>query len=60
MVILGLVFIACAFTVFCCVAYGAGYLGEWLNRSKRVQQWINRAAGAVFTGLAIKLLLTQR
>ena len=60
MLILGAVFILSAILVFGAIALAAGSLGEWLSRSQRTQRWINRLAGTVFIGLAIKLLLTER
>lgn len=60
MLILGFVFILSAILVFGAIALAAGALGEWLNRSAHVQRWINRLAGTIFVGLAIKLLLTER
>ena len=57
---LGFVFIVSAILVFGAIALAAGALGEWLNRSANVQRWINRLAGTIFVGLAIKLLLTER
>ncbi len=56
----GLVFALTAFAVFCMVAVAAGALGGWLSRSPRAQVVINRVAGAVFLGLALRLLLSQR
>ena len=60
MLVLGFVFILSAILVFGTIALAAGSLGEWLSRSANVQRWINRLAGTVFVGLAIKLLLTER
>ena len=60
MLMLGFVFILSAILVFGAIALAAGSLGEWLSRSQRIQRWINRLAGTVFIGLAIKLLLTER
>lgn len=57
---LGFVFIVSAILVFGAIALAAGALGEWLNRSANIQRWINRLAGTIFVGLAIKLLLTER
>lgn len=57
---LGSVFILSAILVFGAIALAAGSLGEWLNRSSRVQRMINWLAGTVFIGLAVKLLLTER
>ena len=60
MLILGFVFILSAVLVLGAIALAAGSLGEWLSRSANVQRWINRLAGTVFVGLAVKLLLTER
>ena len=60
MLMLGAVFILSAILVFGAIALAAGSLGEWLSRSQQVQRWINRLAGTVFVGLAIKLLMTER
>lgn len=58
--VLGAVFIVAALLVFVSVAMLAGAIGEWLNRSERVQRTMNRIAGAVFAGLALKLLTSVR
>lgn len=38
----------------------AGGLGQWLNRSPRAQPIMNKIAGTVFLGLALKLATTER
>lgn len=60
MILLGNVFIAATILVFSGIALMAGALGEWLTRSARAQRVMNRMAGMVFAGLALKLLTTQR
>jgi threonine/homoserine/homoserine lactone efflux protein len=60
MVLLGGIFIAATILVFGAVALVGGALGEWLNRSTRAQLIMNRLAGVVFIGLALKLASTQR
>ena len=60
MFMLGGVFIACAWVVFSAIAVAADGLSAWLRRSPRGQLWLNRAAGAVFLGLAAKLAMAQR
>jgi threonine/homoserine/homoserine lactone efflux protein len=60
MVVLGNVFILATVLVFGTIALMAGTLGEWLNRSSRAQTVLNRIAGTVFAGLAVKLILTER
>jgi len=53
--LLGGLFILATLMVFGSIAILAGTLGEWLNRSIRVQKILNWLAGAVFLGLALKL-----
>ncbi len=58
--LLGGVFILSTILVFGGIALLAGALGEWLNRSMRIQNIMNRLTGAVFVALALKLATTQR
>ncbi len=60
MLMLGGLFMLAALLVFSAVAVFSGAVGERLQRSPRAQVWLNRAAGVVFIGLAIKLLDSQR
>ena len=53
--LLGGVFICVALVIFCAIALLAGVLGSWLHRSPRAQAYLNRIAGTVFAGLALKL-----
>jgi threonine/homoserine/homoserine lactone efflux protein len=55
MVLLGGLFILSTILVFGGIALLAGTLGQWLNRSNRAQKYLNRLAGVVFVGLALKL-----
>ena len=57
---LGAVFIAATLLVFGLVAWFSGFLGERLRSSPRAQVILNRIAGLVFTGLAIRLVTTER
>ena len=57
---LGAVFILSTLVVFGAVAWGAGYLGAWLRRSPKAQTIMNRVAGAVFVGLALRLATAER
>lgn len=52
---LGGVFMVTSLVVFSSIAVLAGELGDWLNRSPRAQVYLNRIAGTIFAGLAIKL-----
>jgi threonine/homoserine/homoserine lactone efflux protein len=56
----GGLFIIAAFLTFGAISWGAGSLGEWLRRSDRAQRIMNRVAGTVFIGLALKLVTTER
>lgn len=58
--LLGGLFILATLLVFGAVAITAGQLRGWLLRSQRIQLWINRLAGAVFVGLALRLATAQR
>lgn len=57
---LGALFMLATFVVFGLLAWFAGTLGERLKESARVQTWLNRAAGIVFLGLALRLLVSER
>ena len=58
--LLGGIFITATIIVFGGIAVLAGFLGEWLNRSPRVQNVLNKLAGTIFLGLALKLVTAQR
>jgi threonine/homoserine/homoserine lactone efflux protein len=58
--LLGLVFIIAAIIVFGMICILAGAIGERLRRSPRTQNIINRVAGFVLVGLALKLATSQR
>lgn len=60
MVALGGIFIIATVMVFGSVALIGGALGEWLNRSERTQRVMNWTAGAVFVGLALKLVTVEK
>ena len=55
MLLLGAVFIVSTILVFGSISLLAGSIGQWLNRSPRTQVVMNRVAGVVFVGLALKL-----
>lgn len=54
--LLGGVFICVALIIFSAIALLAGVLGDWLRHSPRAQVYLNRIAGTVFAGLALKLV----
>jgi threonine/homoserine/homoserine lactone efflux protein len=60
LLLLGGVFIVATILVFGGIALLAGALGEWLNRSEKTQRVMNRLAGSVLVGLALKLAMTER
>lgn len=53
--LLGGLFIVVALLIFSAIAAVAGALGGWLNKSEKAQVYLNRVAGVVFAGLALKL-----
>lgn len=57
---LGCIFILATILVFGLVAWGAGFLGEWLKGSPTAQLVLNRVAAFVFVALAVRLAATQR
>jgi len=58
--LLGGLFILATVLVFGGIAFLAGTLGQWLSRSDSTQKILNRIAGVVFLGLAVKLATTVR
>ena len=57
---LGGLFIISTILVFGSIALLAGTLGKWLKKSTRTQIFLNKLAGTVFLGLALKLATTNR
>lgn len=60
MIMFGALFIAVTLLVFGVIAWFAGFLGEWLKSSEKAQIILNRVAGTVFAGLALKLAISER
>ena len=58
--VLGCVFMLAALLVFGAIACCSGWFGVLLQRSVRAQNWLNRVAGLVFLGMAVRLALVQR
>ncbi|KAF3978697.1 MAG: LysE family translocator [Methylococcales symbiont of Iophon sp. n. MRB-2018] len=56
----GGLFIITTLLIFSAIAWSAGYLGEWLKGSMKAQIIMNRIAGMVFTGLALRLAISER
>jgi threonine/homoserine/homoserine lactone efflux protein len=56
----GLVFVMASLLVFGAIACCSGVFGGLLQRSARAQWWLNRLAGVVFLGLAVRLVTLQR
>lgn len=57
---LSMVFIVVAFFVMSSVALLSGSLRGWIQDSELGQSIINKVAGTVFVGLALKLITTER
>ena len=58
--LLGVVFMLATLLVFGTIAVFSGTFGTLLLRSERAQRWLNRAAGVVFLGLAVRLATISR
>lgn len=60
MLMLGVLFMLAALLVFSAIAVFSGAVGERLRQSPRIRVWLDRLAGVIFIGLALKLLASQR
>jgi len=60
MLMFGGLFIISTLLIFGIIAWSAGFLGEWLKKSVKAQLIMNRVAGTVFTGLALRLAISER
>jgi threonine/homoserine/homoserine lactone efflux protein len=60
MILRGGLFMLATIVVFGLIALLAGSLGNWFGRSSRAQKLLNRLAGTVFVGLALKLATARR
>jgi len=58
--VLGVVFMLATLLVFGAIACFSGVFGALLQRSARAQRLLNRVAGLVFLGLALRLATAQR
>lgn len=57
--LLGLTFAAQAAVLFGLLGYFSGSVGAWLNRRPKAGVWLDRAAGAVFIGLGLRLMFVR-
>jgi threonine/homoserine/homoserine lactone efflux protein len=57
---LGGIFIIATIIVFGAISILAGVFGEYFRQSAFAQKVLNRTAGGIFAGLALKLALAQR
>lgn len=60
MLLLGGLFMIVTLLIFSVIAWSAGFLAQWLKTSEKSQIIMNRIAGTVFTGLALKLVFSER
>jgi threonine/homoserine/homoserine lactone efflux protein len=60
MLMFGGLFMVATLLIFGTVAWFAGFLGEWLKGSTKAQIIMNRVAGTVFAGLALRLVVSER
>ena len=59
LMLLGAIFMAATLLVFGAVAGFAGFIGDWLKRSRRAQILMNRVVGSVFVALALRLAVAE-
>nr|WP_321462385.1 LysE family translocator [uncultured Cohaesibacter sp.] len=59
LLILGVVFDLVTLIVFTFICLGAGYIGEWLKKTRIAQIAINYIAGVIFLGLAVRLVTVK-
>jgi threonine/homoserine/homoserine lactone efflux protein len=57
--ILGLAFTGQAAVLFALLAYFAGSIGAWLNRTPRAGAWLDSVAGTVFIALGIRMAASR-
>lgn len=57
---LGVLFIVATLIVFGAIAVLSGITSQAFKKSPKIQTVLNKAAAVVFTGLAVKLLLSER
>ncbi|MBL1321281.1 MAG: LysE family translocator, partial [Methylophaga sp.] len=55
----GGLFIIATLLIFGSIAWSAGFLGEWLKSCTKAQTIMNRTAGTIFLGLALKLVISE-
>jgi len=58
--VLGATFMVCALVVFSLIALLAGRIGAWFAQTKHGESILNKVAGTVFAGLAIKLVMSEQ
>ena len=57
--VFGCIFGLAAAVTFSGIAFSAGYIGAWLNRSKRAYGVMHGATGVLFMGLALRLIFSR-
>jgi len=58
--LLGVIFIVVSLVIFTGIACLAGFISSWLKGSIKAQLILNRLAGLIFVGLALRLATTTR
>jgi len=60
LIALGVIFILSTLLVFGAISLLAGVMGQRLRSSERAQKILNKTAGTIFAGLALKLATASR
>ncbi len=57
--LLGLIFTVQGCILFGLLGYFSGAVGQWMTRTPKASQWLDRAAGTIFIALGLKLILSR-
>lgn len=55
----GLLFTLQAALLFGLLGYFSGSVGRWIQRNEHAGMWLDRAAGAIFVGLGVRLIVAR-
>ncbi|OHX14742.1 LysE family translocator [Chromobacterium sphagni] len=57
--ILGTLFTLQGAVIFGALGYFSGHVGQWLAKSRKAGQWLDRLAGSIFIALGLRLILAR-
>ncbi|OWY40028.1 lysine transporter LysE [Xenophilus sp. AP218F] len=56
---LGALFTLQGALIFGALGYFSGHVGQWLAKSRKASQWLDRVAGSIFIALGLRLILAR-